>query len=238
MVNFQAFKSGTAALLALTITSSTVVPMLTATPASAQRRFPRLEQNGNGRFEQNGRYQLDNLNLVVPSGTTIPVRYDKEKIILMPDETVPVTLTVAADVRNSNGNVVIPEGSQIIGDLEPASRGTQFVAKEVTLYRRRLEQQSKPFSIDATSNVVTRTEEVKRGASTGSIVTGAAIGAGAAAVLSAITGDHNISALEVLGGAGLGALGGVFLNRKSANMVVIYPERDLNVRLNSEFALR
>ncbi|HEY9638787.1 MAG TPA: hypothetical protein V6D14_35715 [Coleofasciculaceae cyanobacterium] len=239
MVNLHTFKSGTAALLALTITSSTIVPLVTAVPASAQwRRSPESGQNENDRLGQNGRYRLDNLNLVLPSGTSIPVRYDKEKIVLTPDETVPVTFTVATDVRNSNGNVVIPEGSQLIGDLRPTSGGSRFVAKEVTLLRRRMEQQSKPFSINASSDVVTRTEEVKKGANTGSILTGAAIGAGAAAAISAITGDHSVNAWEVIGGAGAGALGGWLLNRKSANMVVVYPERDLNVRLTSEFALR
>lgn len=234
MVNFNAFKSGTAALLALTITGGAIVPLVTSAPVSAQARFPRRFP----RSEQNNGYQLNNLNLYLPSGTSIPVRFDKEKIVLMPDETVPVTLTVATDVRNSDGNVVIPEGSQIVGDIKPTSRGSQFVAREVTLYRQRLERQSKAFSIDASSNVVTRTEEVKQGANTGSILTGAAIGAGAAAALSAVIGNRSIEALEVLGGGAAGALGGWLLNRKSANMVVIYPERDLNVRLNSEFALR
>ncbi len=230
MVNLNAFKSGTAALLALTITGGAIVPIVTSAPASAQSRFPRVEQNN--------RYQLNNLNLVLPSGTSIPVRFDKEKIVLMPDETVPVTLTVATDIRNSDGNVVIPEGSQIAGDLRPTSGGTQFVGRELTLYRRRMERQSRPFSINASSDAVTRTEEVKQGANTGTVLTGAAIGAGAAAALSAIIGDRSINALEVLGGAGAGALGGWLLNRKSAKMVVVYPERDLRVRLNSEFALR
>lgn len=230
MDNFHTFKSGTAALLALTITSSALVPIVTATPASAQSRRPDLVQNN--------RYQLNNLNLVLPSGTSIPIRYDKDKIILLPNETMPVTLTVAADVRNSNGYVVIPEGSQIGGSLQPASGGSRFVAQQITLYRRQLDKQSNPFSINAVSTVVTRTEQVKQGANTGSILTGAAIGAGAAAALSAIFGDHSINTWGVLTGAGAGALGGWLLNQKSANMVVIYPQRDLNVTLNSEFALR
>ena len=222
MFNFNHFKSGTATLLALTITSSTVVPIVTTASALAQGYPPRREQT----------------NIFIPSGTSIPVRYDKEKIIVMPDETAPVTLTVATNVISSDGSVLIPEGSQISGDLKPVSGGTQFVAKELTFYRRQLEKQSRAFPINATSNVVTRTEEITKGSSTTSILTGAAVGGGAAAAISALTGNHSISALEVLGGAGLGAVGGALLNRPKVNAIVIYPSQDLTVRLTSEFDLR
>ena len=222
MFNFNHFKSGTATLLALTITSSTVVPIVTTASALAQGYPPRREQ----------------INIFIPSGTSIPVRYDKEKIIVMPDETAPVTLTVATNVISSDGSVLIPEGSQISGDLKPVSGGTQFVAKELTFYRRQLEKQSRAFPINATSNVVTRTEEITKGSSTTSILTGAAVGGGAAAAISALTGNRSISALEVLGGAGLGAVGGALLNRPKVNAIVIYPSQDLTVRLTSEFDLR
>lgn len=224
MLNFNRLQSGTAALLALSITSTAAVPFVTILPASAQvqNRFPQGEQR----------------NLVVPSGTSISVRYDKDKIVVMPDETMPITLIVASDVVNSDGRVVIPQGSKITGNLEPASGGSQFVAREVTIYRRLADKQSMPFSINGTSNVVKRIEEVKKGASATSILTGAAVGGAAAAAIAAITGDRAIATEEVLGGAGLGALGGLFLNRKKVEAVVIYPERDLTVRLTSQFARR
>ncbi|MGB5961625.1 MAG: hypothetical protein WBG73_13245 [Coleofasciculaceae cyanobacterium] len=224
MFNFNSLKSGTAALLALGITSAAVAPLMTITPASAQvqNRFPQREQQ----------------NLIVSSGTSIPVRYDKDKIVVMPDEKMSITLTVASDITNNEGRVVIPQGSKITGDIEPVSRGSRFVAREVTIYRRLADKQSMPFSISGTSNVVTRMEEVKKGASTGSILTGAAVGAGAAAAIAAITGDRAIATEELLGGAGLGAVGGLFLNRKKVEAVVIYPDQDLTVTLTSQFARR
>ncbi len=224
MFDFNRLQSGTAALLALSITSTVGVPFVTMLPASAQvqNRFPQGEQR----------------NLVVPSGTSISVRYDKDKIVVMPDETMPITLIVASDIVNSDGRVVIPQGSKITGNLEPASGGSQFVAREVTIYRRLADKQSMPFSINGTSNVVKRIEEVKKGASATSILTGAAVGGAAAAAIAAITGDRAIATEEVLGGAGLGALGGLFLNRKKVEAVVIYPDRDLTVRLTSQFARR
>jgi hypothetical protein len=227
MFNFNRLQSRTATLLTVLVTSTAVVPLLTTGPVFAQSNFPQRE-----------RLNRERLNLVVPSGTSIPVRYDKEKIVVMPDETMPVTLTVAADVISSEGRVVIPQGSQISGELQPVSGGSQFVAREITLFRRRVDEQSKPFSISGRSNVVRRIEEVKKGASTTSILTGAAVGGGAAAALAAITGDRALATEEILGGAGLGALGGFFLNRQKVDAVVIYPERDLTVRLNSQFSLR
>lgn len=224
MFKFNNLKSGTAALLALGITSGAVAPLMTISPASAQvqNRFPQREQQ----------------NLVVSSGTSIPVRYDKDKIVVMPDEKMPITLTVASDVTNNEGRVVIPQGSKITGDIEPVSRGSRFVAREVTIYRRFADKQSIPFPIRGTSNVVTRIEEVKKGPSTDSILTGAAVGTGAAAAIAAITGDHAIATEELLGGAGLGAVGGLFLNRKKVEAVVIYPDQDLTVTLTSQFARR
>ena len=227
MLYFHSFKSGTAALLALIITSSAVVPIVTTAPAFAQSRYPRRQQT------------QTQTNRVVPSGTSIAVRYDKaEKVVVMPDERMALTLTVAKDVIARDGRVLIPEGSEIVGDLTPVSGGTQFVARKLTLYGSRIERQSRSLSINGNSRVVRRTEEVRQGANASSILEGAAIGGAAAAALAVLTGDRAIATEEVLGGAGLGALGGLFLNRKKANVVVVYPERDLTVRLGSQLALR
>lgn len=225
MFNFNSRKSGTATLLALTLTSSAMVPLVTTSPAFAQFRSPRYP-----RTEYYSQY--------VPAGTSISVRYDQEKVLLMSDEKVPLTLTVARDIRGNNGRVVIPEGSKIEGELRPTYRGTQFVAQQLKLYSRSGDNQSNSYSINATSNVVARTEEVTKRGNTRSVLTGTAIGAGAAAALAALTGDRAIATEEILGGAGLGALGGLFLNQRKVTMLAVYPEQDLALRLRSELALR
>jgi hypothetical protein len=225
MLTLKSWKTGTAAVLALTITSSTVAPFVTSAPALAQSRLPRYPRS-------------ESYNQFVPAGTSIKVSYDKDKVLLMPDEKVPLTVTVAEDVLGRDRRVLIPRGSELKGELRPTYRGTQFVAKELTLYRDLGNKQVRPYSINATSNVVTRTEEVSKGASTRSILTGAAVGAGAAAALAALTGDRAIATEEVLGGIGLGGLGGWLLNRKKVTMLAVYPEQDLTVRLRSELALR
>lgn len=135
-----------------------------------------------------------------PAGTRIPVSFDKEKIIVKPDETASVKLIIAEDIRSESGTVVIPQGSQINGELRPEDGGTQYVAKEVILKRRNRDQR---FPIDAKSQVITRTETINQKTSR-DVLKGAAIGAAAEAVLAEIFSDIDLR--EVLAGAGVGAL--------------------------------
>ena len=214
--------------LTTTIASSLLVPILLARTAVAAVSQTAIDQAPAidlvaQRFPDSWRTSA------IPAGTAIPVRYDKaEKIILKPDETVPVTLTVTADVLTARGTVLIPKGSQIEGELQPASGGTQFVAKQVILADRKA-------PIDASSNVVTRTETITR-RSNPRILEGAAIGGAAAAVLSEVLGKINV--LEVLGGAGVGALGSVLVRgHKKVDVVVLQPATDIDLRLRSDFAL-
>lgn len=205
-------QAGLAALLALGICSTGVAPLLEGLPAQAQS-FPRSSR------------------VALRSGTVIPAAYrGAERIILKPDETLPVTLTVTENVRNSRGTILIPRGSRVSGQLEPASEGTQFVANTLILTNR--ERQD----IDATSDVITRKEEISKG-NNDRIWQGALVGGAAAAVLSEIFGD--VGVLEVLGGAGAGALGGWLLGRREkVEVVVIDAKQDLDLTLDSTLALR
>ncbi|MEG4996617.1 hypothetical protein [Microcoleus sp. B4-D4] len=218
MITSQKLRSATAAILSLGITLGTSAPLVVAAPASAQQRIS----------------QFDSIR--IPSGSVIPVSYEKNKIVVTPDETSPLTLTVARDVRTAQGRVLIPAGSQIVGELRPVKRGnqrgTQFVASELIVSRRQR------YRIDGSSGIITRTEKVQKGAGTGSVAQGAALGAAAAAALAGITGDKAIATEEVLGGAGIGALAGVLLGRRSVDVIVIRPEQDLAVRLRSDIVLR
>jgi len=75
---FQPWQSGTAALMALAITTGTTAPLLTTTPASAQL------------FHDNQLRSQSQLGLPSQSDTS------REKIVIAPKETMPLTLTVAA----------------------------------------------------------------------------------------------------------------------------------------------
>jgi hypothetical protein len=218
MITSHKWRSATAAILAVGITVATSAPLVVATPAEAQQQIS----------------QYDSIR--IPSGSVIPVSYEKERIVVTRDETVPLTLTVSRDIRTDQGRVLIPAGSQIVGELRPVrrgnQRGTQFVARELIVSRRQR------YRIDGYSGVITRTERVQKGAGTGSVAQGAALGAAAAAALAGITGDRAIATEEVLGGAGIGALAGVLLGRRSVDVIVIRPEEDLSVRLRSDIVLR
>lgn len=180
-------------------------------------------------------YQFSNPR--IKSGSLIPITYEKEKIIVTPQEIAPVTLTVNEDIKTPDGLIIIPNGSKINGQIQPAnpndknSKGSLFIAQEV------IRTNGQKLSINAVSGVVSRTTTIQKGASTGSILTGAAIGATAATILAGITGDKTISPLEVLGGAAIGTLGGVLLGRRSVEVLVIYPQQDLTLTVQSDIVI-
>jgi hypothetical protein len=208
------WQSRTALLVALGIISSTLAPMV-STPVSAQQ-FP-------------SEWSRER-TVTIPAGVSIPVTYDKaEKIVVTPSETVPLTLTVAANVKNRSGDILIPYGTQVVGQLQPAEGGSQFVARELVF------SQSRRQPLDASSQVVTKTQEVRQGANTTSILTGAAVGSAAAAAISAITGK--VTALKVLGGAALGSVGGLLLGHKKVDVVVIDSKTDLALTLRSDLVV-
>ncbi len=216
MFRFNSWKAGTAALTAVAIATGSTPIMLT-TPASAQL-FPQSPQS--------------RTQVTIPTGTSIPVQYDQaEKIVITPTETMPVTLKVAANIVNRSGSILIPAGSLVVGQMQPAEGGSQFIARELVTY------QGMRQPINASSDVI-GTTQVSRGTSTGSILKGAAVGAAAAALLGLLTGDNSIATGEVLIGTGAGALGGLVLGRKKADVVVVDPDTDLDLTLRSSLALR
>ncbi len=144
-------------------------------------------------------------NLVL-AGTSIPVRYTAaQRIIVSPSETAPVSLTVAQDVRNSQGVVVVPAGSQIIGQVQPAQGGSQFVANQLVVNGRQI-------ALNASSSVITETRDV-RDPNFGTILGGAALGSAASAVIQGVTGDRVISGQTTVLGTVLGSAIGANQNR-------------------------
>ncbi|MGV2829994.1 hypothetical protein [Myxosarcina sp. GI1(2024)] len=220
-------KSATAMMVALTLNTVAVTSILNPTPAAAQL-FPSPSRSETFPRERERRTRYE--PLVIPRGAIIPVEYEQEKILVTREETAPITLAVAANIRNRARQTLIPYGSEIVGQIEPAGNGSRFVAEEIVF-----PDGSAQF-ISANSAVITRTETVKRGASTGDILKGAAIGGVAATVLAGIFGD--INAVEVLGGAGAGALAGILLGDREVELVSIDPNNDLDLTLQSDLALR
>jgi S-layer homology domain len=165
--------------------------------------------------------------VTIPQGTAIPVKYDQaKKILVTKDETAPLTLTVSQNVVTQEGSVVIPAGSQVIGQLKPAKGGSQFVAEKLVLTT------GQEYQINATSEVITKKETVNKGTSTRAIITNTVLGAGAAAAVSAVTGDRAIATEEILGGAAIGGLIGLFFGKDSVDLIAITPDTDLQMTIN------
>jgi S-layer homology domain len=169
----------------------------------------------------------------IPAGTAIPLQYRAEKILLAKNEPqpTPITLTVAQNIVTSNGTVLIPAGSQVSGQLTVANNSAQFTASELVL------QNGTRLPISATSNQITSTETIRRGANLGTILKDAALGSAAAAGISAVTGDRNIRAEEVLIGTGAGALAGLIFGGDRIELISIQPNSDLNLTLSSDLNL-
>lgn len=219
MLFYHRWQSKAALILALGMTSSGIAPMVVSTPAIASSQL-----------HESKLLLAQSASEVVPSGTRIPVTFDKDKIIVKPDETAKAKLIVAEDITSDTGRVVIPEGSEINGELRPTDDGTQYVAREVVIKRRNRDQR---FPIKASSQVITRTETINEKTSR-DVLKGAAIGAAAGAVLSEIFGDIDLG--EVLAGAGVGALATVLQGKreKEVEVVVLDPERDLDLALDED----
>ncbi|WP_242041687.1 hypothetical protein [Alkalinema sp. FACHB-956] len=231
--SFKRWQAGTALIIALGTPIVNLAPIATL-GVQAQSTPVRVAQTYNQPV-------LFSRTLRIPVGTVIPVTYDKaEKIVVTPDETQKIDLTVPSNIRASNGTLLIPAGSKVEGELRPATtsdneKGSRFIAK--TLVLKDGSKDGLRMPLDATSNIVTRKETIEKGNQTASILTGAAIGTGAATIISGVTGNRKITLGKILIGTAGGALGGLLLGKpKKTEVVVINSDSDLDLRLNSPLA--
>ncbi|MBW4462763.1 MAG: S-layer homology domain-containing protein [Nodosilinea sp. WJT8-NPBG4] len=168
----------------------------------------------------------------LPTGTTMTTNYaESDKIVVLPDETAPLTLTVAQAITDSTGRVLVPAGSQVVGELRPSGNGSQFVAQELVL------PSGQRLAISATSQTVTTTETIRRGATLGETLAGAVLGSGAAAAISRTTGDQSVGTLEVLAGTATGATLARLFGRDRVEVIAINPSQDLTLTLNQPLVL-
>ena len=133
----------------------------------------------------------------IPAGTLVPVAYEEgDRIIVSATETAPVSLELYRNIRNTNGDILIPRGSVIEGQLEPRDGGSQFVAQSIVI-------DGETYDFKAESQVITRTTTA-RDPNLTSLIRNAVLGGGAAAGLSTVIGTERITPEKVLSGAALG----------------------------------
>ena len=83
MLHWHRVKSGTAALMAIAISTSAVIPTLIPSPAIAQV-FP-------GQFRR----------LAISAGAVLPTTYSKDKIVVTPKETQKIELEIPNNIIDS-----------------------------------------------------------------------------------------------------------------------------------------
>jgi hypothetical protein len=234
---FTPVQAGAAALLTASMVCGIMAPVFTATPASAQlfRRQPDGWQPSNDRFNDgrnDGRPNDGFLGQVdgLPAGTVIPAtNREGERILVRPDETLSLKLTVPNNVFAPRGGIVIPAGSEIEGQFQPSRGGTQFVARQIRF------PDGARYNLTAISRPLTRIETIRRGVGTRTIVTGTLAGGATASIIAGALGKSHV--LKSLGGAGIGALSSYFLGRRSVEVVVVDPRADLDLTLERDFRL-
>ncbi|YAI82749.1 MAG: hypothetical protein ACQJCO_04115 [cyanobacterium endosymbiont of Rhopalodia sterrenbergii] len=220
-------KYGIATAISLLMGITAVTPICLLKPAAAQ--LFSIENNNNPSPISN--------NVVIPLGTRIPLRHqDVERILVTKEESLDITLETAANVKDRYGNFLVPVGSKVIGFIQPANGGAQFVTREIIIDNQR-------YPLYARSGIVTRTETINEGASVEEILGGTLAGSAAAAIIAGTTGDRRIDALEVLAGAAVGTLAGWSLPETGVigggetQVISIDTNQDLAIILESNLTL-
>jgi len=195
------------AILAAAAIGLTGIPLLAPLPVGAQTLF------------ELGAYRLE-------QGTIIPVGSlsSEGPQYFYPDTVYPLEVAVTQNIFDNQGRLVIPAGSRVFGQMEPAPGGSRFVATSIVLGGR-------TYSLRAASNIL-HDEKDPRQYSAEAIAQDAAIGAVAGTLLGAITGG--VSAGNVLGGAVAGVVVG---NVTAPQVVVLRPGQSFNLTLEAPLTL-
>lgn len=174
---------------------------------------------GVGRTQQQlqvGTSQLQQ-GTVIP---TTPAAVTSQAQFFSPDGVHPLNLVVSENIYDSSGNVLLPAGSKIYGQLFPAPGGAEFIANSIVI-------NGYSYQIQAISSVL-HDEKDPRETSSGSIAGDATIGAAAGAFLGAMTGG--VSTLGVLGGATTGVIVG---NTTAPRVVILRPGETISITLQA-----
>jgi|GEM_PF-3932489 len=150
----------------------------------------------------------------------------KDQQIIQTGETRKIVLTLSQPVVNRGGQIMVPAGSAIEGQVVPVEGGGQFVAQ-------RLVVNGTAYAFAAESGTLHDVKDPTQ-TSIGAIAGDAAIGAAGGIVLGQILGDRGITATQVLGGAAAGAAIG---NVTAPRAVVIDPGNEIELRVTNGFKL-
>ncbi|GAB4238238.1 MAG: hypothetical protein Kow00121_65190 [Elainellaceae cyanobacterium] len=158
--------------------------------------------------------------ILLPSGTVLSLRYPGETTIeLAAGQSRQEVLVLAEAVRDQAGNVVLPEGTYVIGRFETQENMSQFVAQAVSV-------QGQNLLVNAQSDNLLETQQ-------GGLLRNSALGVAAGLVLGGLTGVGLIPAIAA--GAATGA-GSAYLT--SPEIATIQPNQVVEVRLVDDLMAR
>jgi hypothetical protein len=224
MLDLRRWQQAPALVLAAGMTYGAIAPLTMAPAMAAPVQVAQLLPSS-----------LTTRRVAIPANTVLPVQYvatgETNKVVILPSETVDVELQISRNVRTANNQLLIPAGTKVKGKLKPANGGSRFEAEELTYF-----DGSRQY-ISATSSVIATSQEVRKGTNVGTLVKGAAVGSAAAAVIAGVTGNKKITLGKVLIGTGVGTLGSLLIGKKKTDVVVITPDSNLNLTLNSSLTV-
>lgn len=149
---------------------------------------------------------------VLPAGTLLNLRYPgRDSLSLRTDSPHPEVLLLESEIRDSIGNLVFPQGSQVVGRFETNSTGSRFVAQAISVQGRNLPLNAQ--SGELTGNRRVSDDKLARNSGIGAIAGGLVGG---------------FSGLGIVGGAAAGAAATFFTAPKPAT---IQPGQVVQVRL-------
>lgn len=184
----------------------------------SRRRSDRIFRDRNSRIRRGRVYE----------GTIIQTKADRrDRIVLERNETLPLTLYVEQDVRDRNNRyVVLPRGSRIEGRLRPKRGGVRFVADDVIL------RNGRRYDLDAESDIIYPDRRVDRTASNTRVSDAARI------ILSSVLGRSNSGIGDVFSRRSDRDIFGSSRSRARRDIVVVYPDQDLDLYLTSDLKIR
>jgi hypothetical protein len=200
--------------------SMAVTPMLSVRAAD----YPVLEPDNNAPQVNNRRFDVGVARL--EAGAAVPVAAPANSTqYLDPGKDANATLVTSQDVVDNRGSVALPKGSEVRGRFSPVPGGLKFFADGVVI-------NGQYTSLRASSDMIPD-EKDPREYEGGAIAGDAAIGAAGGALLGAVTGGVSLGGL--LGGAAAGVIVG---NVTAPRVVVVRPDRSLNLKLDAPVAIR
>ncbi len=160
-------------------------------------------------------------DVLLAAGSTISLRYPGQAPLKLNGSTSQQeVLLLQNEIRDSQGNVIAPEGTPIVGRFETSSAGSRFVAQAISL-------QGRSIPLPAQSDTLGGNRQISDNA----LLRNTGIGLLAGGVIGGLAGS---AAAGVLGGAAAGAAASFVTAPKPAT---IQPGQVVQVRLVQDLRL-